>query len=68
MYYVYCSCLCTFLSLLYQSIAIFIARHTIEQSPAVFIDQPHQDKEDGDPAQDHHGVAEPEQGEVTRLK
>ena len=57
-----------FLSLLYQSIAIFIARHTVEQSPPVFIDEPHQNQEDADPAQDHHGVAEPEEREVTGLK
>ena len=59
------SCLCYVLC---QSITIFITRHTIEHSPPVFIDQPHQDQEDRDPAQDHHGVAEPEQSEVTRLK
>ena len=55
-------------SVFWQSIAIFITRHTVEQSSAVFIDEPDQNQENRDPAQDHHCVAEPEQSEVTRLK
>ena len=65
MYYVFLS---IFLSLLCQSITIFITRNTVQQSSPVFIDEPDQNQEDRDPAQDHHRVAEPEQSEVTRLK
>ena len=65
-----CNVLCISISLylLCQSITIFITRNTIEQSSAVFIDEPDQNQENRDPAQDHHCVAEPEQSEVTRLK
>ena len=50
------------------SVAVFITSDTIEQSSPVLIDQPDQGQHYGDPAQDHHHVAQPEEGEVAGLE
>ena len=50
------------------SVAVFITSDTIEQSSPVLIDQPDQGQHHRDPAQDHHHVAQPEEGEVAGLE
>ena len=51
-----------------MSVAVFITSDTIEQSSPVLIYQPNKGQHHGDPAQDHHHVAQPEEGEVARLE